>query len=75
VFKRFPAEPIAPSASSEEAGAIMAALELFDRDTTIRPAELEGAADGWTRAAILEGLRQQEDATWLAGTQDPWINT
>jgi hypothetical protein len=75
VFKRFPAEPIAPSASTEEAGAIMAALERFDRDTAIRPAEVEGPPGGWTRAAILEGLRQQEDASWLAGSQDPWINT
>jgi hypothetical protein len=75
VFKRFPAEPIAPSASSEEASAIMAALERFDRDTTIRPAEVEGPADGWTRAAILEGLRQPEEASWLAGSPDPWINT
>jgi hypothetical protein len=75
VFRRFAAEPIAPSASTEEAGAIMAALERFERDTATRPASAESAADGWTRAAILEGLRQRDDAPWPAARQDPWINT
>jgi hypothetical protein len=75
VFKRLPAEPIAPSASTEETGAIIAALERFERDTATRPADPEAPADGWTRAAILEGLRQQEDGRWQAGSQDPWINT
>jgi hypothetical protein len=75
VCKRLPAQPIAPSASTEEAGAIMAALERFERDTASRPADAEGPADGWTRAAILEGLRQQDDAPWQTGSQDPWINT
>jgi hypothetical protein len=75
VSKRLPAPPIAPSASTEEAGAIMAALERFERDTATQAKKAEGPADGWTRAAILEGLRQQDDATWQAGWQDPWINT
>jgi hypothetical protein len=75
VFKRPPAEPIAPAASSEEAGAIMAALERFERDTAKRRASGEAPADGWTRAAILEGLRQRDDGPSQAGSRDPWINT
>jgi hypothetical protein len=75
VFKRFLAEPIAPPASTEEAGAIMAALERFERDTATRPASAEAPADGWTRAAILEGLRQRDDAPSQADSRDPWINT
>jgi hypothetical protein len=75
VFNRIPAEPIARSASREEAGAIIAALERFERDTTTRPASADAAADGWTRAAILEGLRQQDDAPSQGRWPDPWINT
>jgi hypothetical protein len=82
VFRSFPGERIAPSASAEEAGAIMAALERFERDTATPPTSTERPPDGWTRAAILEGLRQQDDALWQAGSddpwagsQDPWINT
>jgi hypothetical protein len=75
VFKRLPAEQIAPSPSTEEAGAIMAALERFERDTATRPASAEGPPDGWARAAILEGLRQRDDATPQTGSRDPWINT
>jgi hypothetical protein len=75
VSKRLRAEPIAPSASAEEAGAIMAALERFERDTATRPASAEPRADGWMRAAILEGLRQRDDDPSQAGARDPWINT
>jgi hypothetical protein len=75
VFKGIPAEPIAPSASTEETGAIMAALERFERDTATRPTSAEAPADGWTRAAILEGLRQQDDAPSQGPLPDPWINT
>jgi hypothetical protein len=72
--KRLPPEPTAPSATREEATAIMAALARFERDAEAPPAE-DPPADGWRRAAILEGLRQQDDALWQAGGQDPWINT
>jgi hypothetical protein len=75
VSKRHPAVPIAPTASTEEAGAIMAALERFERDTATRPTSAEGPPDGWTRAAILEGLRQRDDAPSQADSRDPWINT
>jgi hypothetical protein len=53
----------------------MAALERFERDTATRPASAEAPADGWTRAAILEGLRQRDDAPSQADSRDPWINT
>jgi hypothetical protein len=73
--KRLPAEPIAPSASTEEATAIMAALERFERDTATRPTGVDAPADGWTRAAILEGVtRQPDDGSWQPG-RHPWINT
>lgn len=64
-------ELIAPSASAEEAAAIVAALERFMRATAPPPAAHAVAPDLWRRAAILEGVRG-EDA-WDA--PDPWINT
>jgi hypothetical protein len=61
---------IPPSASPEEAAAIVAALERFMRDTA--PAPAPGfAPDPWRRAAILEGVGEEDPAD-LA---DPWINT
>jgi hypothetical protein len=61
---------IPPSASPEEAAAIVAALERFVR-ATAPVSTAAGAPDGWRRAALLEGLRGdgQGDAA------DPWINT
>jgi hypothetical protein len=59
-FRRLQAIP--PSATPEEAAAIVAALERFMRATT--PAPHDGAAaelDGWHRAALLEGV-----------SRDPW---
>jgi hypothetical protein len=62
---------IAPSASPEEAAAIVAALELFMRATAPPAAVPAQAADPWLRAAILEGVqRARED-----DVRDPWINT
>jgi hypothetical protein len=62
---------IHPSASPEEAGAIVAALERFRRATA--PAAPSGAAarDEWSLAAILEGVSRQA----LGDARDPWINT
>ncbi|HEV2922726.1 MAG TPA: hypothetical protein VGW98_01735 [Solirubrobacteraceae bacterium] len=62
---------IPPSASPEEAAAIVAALERFVRATapaSIAPAQ---APDGWRRAALLEGLRGEGQGD----PADPWINT
>jgi hypothetical protein len=62
---------IRPSASPEEAGAIVAALERFRRATTA-PAPAGGAApDEWSLAAILEGVSRQAQGD----ARDPWINT
>jgi len=61
---------IAPSASPEEAAAIVAAIERFMRATAprARPADVE---DPWRRAAILEGVERERGHD----IPDPWINT
>jgi hypothetical protein len=64
-------ELIAPSASPEEAAAIVAALERFMRATAPGPAAPAATPDQWRRAAILEGVRREDE--W--GASDPWINT
>lgn len=63
---------VAPSASPEEAAAVVAALERFMRETAptrVAPAPRRNA---WGRAALLEGVgRETEDATaW--GDPHPW---
>jgi len=62
---------IAPSASPEEAAAVVAALEQFMRATA--PALIAGPPplDGWRRAALLEGVAMEHPADM----PDPWINT
>jgi hypothetical protein len=62
-------ELIAPSASPEEAAAIVAALERFMRATA--PAPVAAARDRWRRAAILEGVERERQGD----DPDPWINT
>jgi len=60
---------IAPSASPEEAAAVVAGLERFMRATA--PAIAPGAkpADPWRRAAILEGVERE-----VQGDRgDPWL--
>ena len=63
---------IAPAASPEEAAAVVAALERFMRDTApaLAPAA-ETVVDGWTRAALLEGVSGADGDD----ERDPWINT
>ena len=63
-------ELIARSASPEEAAAVVAALERFMRATAPPDSRLEQGPDGWTRAAILEGLSREEQGE----VRDPWIN-
>jgi hypothetical protein len=63
-------ELIAPSASPEEAAAVVAALERFMRATAPADQASAGGPDGWTRAAILEGLSREEQGE----VRDPWIN-
>jgi hypothetical protein len=62
---------IAPSASPEEAAAVVAALERFMRATASAPAAPSHELDGWRRAALLEGVAREHGDD----LPDPWINT
>jgi hypothetical protein len=46
---------VAPAASSEEAAAVVAALERFMRDTAPAPAPRPVGPSAWARAALVEG--------------------
>jgi hypothetical protein len=61
--------PRSSGATPEEAAAIAAALERFRRETSLPPARLAAPADGWRRAAILEGVARED----LGDVPDPWI--
>jgi hypothetical protein len=66
-----PAQPhISPPPSSEEAAAIVGALERFAR-ATAPVAGAREAVDGWRRAAVLEGVEREPSVD----LSDPWINT
>ena len=68
---RYPyVELVTPSASAEEAAAIVAAVERFVRDTA-PPPSAQQVADPWLRTAILEGVTREEN--W--DLAHPWINT
>ena len=60
---------IAPSASPEEAAAVVAALERFMRATASPPAPPTAEIDPWRRAAILEGVERET----AANPADPWL--
>jgi hypothetical protein len=62
---------ISPSASPEEAAAIVAALERFMRATAPAARPQAEPLDGWRRAALLEGVSRESET----GLPDPWINT
>jgi hypothetical protein len=62
---------IAPSATPEEAAAVVAALERFMRATAPVPTAAPEGPDPWLRAALLEGVSRAESVDEL----DPWINT
>ena len=47
---------VAPSASPEEAAAVVAAVERFLRDTAPPPAPVQPPPDPWVRAARLEAV-------------------
>jgi hypothetical protein len=54
---------ISPSATAEEAAAIVAALERFMHDTAqALPAAIRASQDAWHSTAILEGV-----------SRDPWV--
>jgi hypothetical protein len=70
VNRRTELQPIAPSATPEEAAAIVAALERFTHDTAPPQAGSDEVPDPWTRAARLEGVMREEHAL----VPHPWIN-
>ncbi len=53
---------VAPSASPEEAAAVVVALERFLRDTAPAPAAAPARSDPWLRAALHEGTGREADA-------------
>jgi hypothetical protein len=62
---------MAPSATPDEAAAVVAALEQFLRATAPPAAPPRQPANPWQRAAILEGVERESQT----GVSDPWINT
>jgi hypothetical protein len=63
---------VAPSASPEEAAAVVAALERFMRETAPAPVAREPRVDRWTRTALLEGVAREDDAPAAWGDPHPW---
>ena len=63
-------DAIEPSASPEEAAAIVAALERFLRANAMPARSPAQQPDGWQRAARLEGVER-----WpLQDTREPWTD-
>jgi hypothetical protein len=72
VNRRPKLEIIAPSASPEEAAAVVAALELFMRDMAPTPAATAPPRDPWARAALLEATGREPDGPSPWGDPHPW---
>ena len=53
------------SASSEEAAAVIAAIERFIRDTTPPVASEPEGPGPWVRAALLEGVDREPSRGWI----------
>ena len=60
---------IAPAASSEEAAAVVAALERFMRATAPAAAPAAEPSDPWRSVAILEGVEREAQGD----LGDPWL--
>ncbi len=63
---------VAPSASPEEAAAVVAALERFPRDTAPPPVAPVRRTDPWLRAGLYEGTHREADAPGPWGDPTPW---
>jgi hypothetical protein len=50
---------VAPTASPEEAAAVVAALERVMRETAPRPAPREPKRNPWQQAALVEGVSRE----------------
>lgn len=62
---------VAPTASREEAAALVAAVEQFMRDTAPPPAPSPPPRDPWARAALLENVGEDRGpGPW--GDGHPW---
>ena len=72
VNRRPKLEIVAPSASPEEAAAVVAALERFMRDTAPPPLPAGPAHNPWARAALLEATGREPDEPSLWGDSHPW---
>jgi hypothetical protein len=65
-------EIVAPSASPDEAAAVVAALERFMRDFAPPPATREPRQNPWLRAALLEQTGREPDTPSPWGDPHPW---
>lgn len=63
---------VAPSASPEEAAAVVAALERFLHETTPVIAAEPPRMSPWQRAALLEGVGREPDEPSPWGDPNPW---
>ncbi|HEV7773314.1 MAG TPA: hypothetical protein VGO48_08540 [Conexibacter sp.] len=63
---------VAPSASPEEAAAVVAALEQFMRETAPVVVEAAAQVDRWTRAALMEGVSREDEMPAAWGDPHPW---
>ena len=63
---------VAPSASPEEAAAVVAALERFLGETTPVVAAEPPRRSPWQRAALLEGVGREPDEPSPWGDPNPW---
>lgn len=65
-------ELIAPSATPEEAAAVVAALERFMRATAPSTLPAGELPNPWTRAALLEGVGREPGGLSAWGDAHPW---
>ena len=67
-------EFVTPTATPEEAAAIVAAIAQFRIDTAPAPlpSSSQLARDPWQRAALLEGTGREPDAPSPWGDPHPW---
>jgi hypothetical protein len=63
---------VAPSASPEEAAAVVAALERFMRETAPAVVEAAPRVDRWTRTALFEGVAREDEMPAAWGDPHPW---
>jgi hypothetical protein len=65
-------EIVAPSASPEEAAAVIAAVERFMRETAPTPAPTAPPRNPWQRTALLEGVDRDAAGLTAWGDGMPW---